>query len=57
MLQWINACNGAIWIYFGLSNELIVHTRKKEKEDGIWSAVARWGDKTFKPQPYYIIAL
>jgi hypothetical protein len=33
---------------------LTVHTRKKEKPDGAWSADARWGDKN-APKPWYEI--
>jgi len=32
--------------------EIVVHTRKKEKPDGAWSADARWGDKK-NPKPWY----
>ncbi len=35
-------------------NEITVHTRKKEKLDGAWSADARWGDKN-DPKPWYTI--
>lgn len=35
--------------------ELIVHTRKREKEDGIWMADARWGDKSQRPKSYYVV--
>lgn len=34
---------------------LKVHTRKREKEDGVWQADARWGDKGKSPKPYYTI--
>jgi small GTP-binding protein len=32
--------------------EMAVSTRKKEKQDGSWSADSRWGDKN-DPKPYY----
>ncbi|NIO70779.1 MAG: hypothetical protein GTN71_17530 [Anaerolineae bacterium] len=32
--------------------EMTVHTRKKEKPNGAWSADARWGDKN-DPKPWY----
>jgi predicted MPP superfamily phosphohydrolase len=32
--------------------EIVVHTRKKEKLDGAWSADARWGDRN-DPKPCY----
>ena len=32
--------------------EITVHTRKKEKPGGAWSADARWGDKN-DPKPSY----
>ena len=35
-------------------NEITVHTRKKEKPGGAWSADARWGDKN-NPKPWYKI--
>ncbi len=35
-------------------SEITVHTRKKEKPDGAWSADARWGDKN-DPKPWYKI--
>ena len=38
------------------SNELIVHTRKRENEDGAWMADARWGDKGGDPKSYYIVS-
>ncbi|MCP4698361.1 MAG: SUMF1/EgtB/PvdO family nonheme iron enzyme, partial [Gammaproteobacteria bacterium] len=34
---------------------LTVHTRKKEKPDGVWSADARWGDKSENPAAFYKI--
>lgn len=34
------------------TGEMVVHTRKKEKPDGAWSADARWGDKN-DPMPSY----
>ncbi len=34
--------------------EITVHTRKKEKPGGAWSADARWGDKN-DPKPWYKI--
>ena len=37
--------------------QLIVHTRKREKENGIWMADARWGDKVQVPKSYYTINL
>ncbi len=37
--------------------ELVVHTRKKEKPNGIWEADARWGDKGIAPKPEYTIKL
>lgn len=36
--------------------EITVHTRKKEKPEGAWSADARWGDKN-SPVPYYTLKL
>ena len=38
------------------NGQLKVHTRKKEKINGAWSADARWGDKN-NPYPYYTINL
>ncbi len=35
-------------------SEITVHTRKKEKPGGAWSADARWGDKN-DPKPWYRI--
>ena len=35
----------------------IVHTRKREKENGVWMADARWGDKGHKPKAYYTFKL
>lgn len=32
-----------------------VHTRKREKDDGIWQADARWGDKNSKPESFYTV--
>ena len=34
------------------NKQITVHTRKKEKPYGAWSADARWGDKN-QPVPYY----
>lgn len=34
---------------------LIVHTRKREKDNGTWQADARWEDKNNNPQSYYIV--
>lgn len=41
--------------YYKEEKLFCVHTRKREKEDGIWEADARWGDKTNLPKSYYII--
>lgn len=35
---------------------LIVHTRKREKDDGMWQADARWEDKNNNPKSYYIVS-
>jgi len=35
---------------------LTVHSRKKEKRFGAWSADARWGDKN-DPKPWYELDL
>lgn len=35
--------------------KLIVHTRKREKADGVWMADARWGDKNGRPKAYYVV--
>lgn len=32
---------------------LIVHTRKREKDNGTWQADARWEDKNHNPKSYY----
>ena len=37
------------------SRELIVHTRKREKDDRPWEADARWGDKNKNPVSYYTV--
>lgn len=34
---------------------LIVHTRKREKDNGMWQADARWEDKSHNPKSYYKI--
>jgi len=38
-----------------IQRKLIVHTRKREKENGIWMADARWGDKNQNPKAFYIV--
>lgn len=38
------------------TSELKVHTRKKEKVNGAWSADARWGDKN-NPKPFYTVKI
>lgn len=38
-----------------LGRELIVHTRKREKDDRAWEADARWGDKNKNPVSYYMV--
>ena len=35
--------------------KLIVHTRKREKDDGIWQADARWEDKNHNPKSFYVV--
>ena len=34
---------------------LIVHTRKREKDNGVWQADARWEDKNHNPKSYYTV--
>lgn len=34
---------------------LKVHTRKREKDNGIWQADARWGDKNHSPKSFYMV--
>ena len=38
-----------------IQRKLIVHTRKREKENGIWMADARWGDRNQNPKAFYIV--
>lgn len=42
--------------YDPASHEIVVHTRKKEKPNGTWSADARWGDR-HAPVPWYHIKI
>ena len=37
--------------------ELIIHTRKREKDDGVWQADARWGEKDLNPKAFYKIKI
>lgn len=34
---------------------LIVHTRKREKSDGMWQADARWDNKNHNPKSFYTV--
>lgn len=39
------------------NRHLIVHTRKREKDNGMWQADARWEDKNHNPKSFYTIKL
>lgn len=43
-------------VYDPVRREVVVHTRRKEKPNGSWSADARWGDR-HAPVPWYRIRI